>query len=271
MAKTVKPVIYIALGAGVQSTTLLVCSALGLHGVSRADFALFADTRCEPRYVYEHLGRCETFGDQHGIPVVRTSRGDLGKAIDEMAQGRSRRADMPPFFTAPKGILRRRCTREYKVRQILRGVREQLGAGPRSRLPAGVARAMIGFSVDEAHRMKDSRVAWAINTYPLIDAGLSRQDCEHILKDHGWGAVGRSACTFCPYHRNEYWRWLKANHPLDWEDACQADERWRDLSKGGVDRPVFLHQSRVPLRVADLGGTDEPDGFGNECEGGCGI
>ena len=41
---------YLSLGAGVQSTALLVISAHGLYGCPRADLAIFADTQDEPAY-----------------------------------------------------------------------------------------------------------------------------------------------------------------------------------------------------------------------------
>ena len=47
---------YISLGAGVQSSALLVCSLLGLHRVPRADVAIFADTQNEPPHVYRRVG-----------------------------------------------------------------------------------------------------------------------------------------------------------------------------------------------------------------------
>jgi len=46
---------YASLGAGVQSTALVVLSTLGLHGCPRADCAIFADTQDEPAWVYRRF------------------------------------------------------------------------------------------------------------------------------------------------------------------------------------------------------------------------
>lgn len=45
----------LSLGAGVQSTTLLLMACEGL--LPRLDYAIFADTGWEPQRVYEHLDR----------------------------------------------------------------------------------------------------------------------------------------------------------------------------------------------------------------------
>jgi len=62
----------------------------------------------------------------------------------------------------------------------------------------------------------------------------------------------------CPNSRNARWAALKAEHPDLFERACQLDEHIRNGS--GFNRrgnqplkgQLFIHYSRVPLRVADL-------------------
>lgn len=96
---------YLSLGAGVQSTALLVMSNLGLHGCPRADVAIFADTQDEPAYVYEHLAALEAWSE---IPVRRVTAGRLSDAGEGFLR--------IPAFTetaAGTGMLRRQCTREY--------------------------------------------------------------------------------------------------------------------------------------------------------------
>lgn len=60
----------LSLGAGVQSSVLLLMSARGL--LPRLDAAVFADTKWEPRAVYEHLGWLEA---EAGVPLIRTDNG----------------------------------------------------------------------------------------------------------------------------------------------------------------------------------------------------
>jgi hypothetical protein len=66
----------LSLGAGRQSTTLLLLSALG--ELPKLDGAIFADTGWEPEAVYEHLDRLEReVAGPAGIPVYRVARGNL--------------------------------------------------------------------------------------------------------------------------------------------------------------------------------------------------
>lgn len=66
----------LSLGAGVQSTTLLMLSAEGV--LPKLDAAIFADTGWEPRSVYEHLDRLEEeIARPAGIPIYRVNNGNL--------------------------------------------------------------------------------------------------------------------------------------------------------------------------------------------------
>ena len=57
----------LSLGAGVQSTVLALMAAEGtLPGL---DGAIFADTRWEPRRVYDHLDRLEKVLADAGLPL----------------------------------------------------------------------------------------------------------------------------------------------------------------------------------------------------------
>ncbi|MBM9506854.1 hypothetical protein ITX44_20355 [Streptomyces sp. KK5PA1] len=65
-----------SLGAGVQSSTLLLLAAEGR--LPALDAAVFADTRWEPRAVYEHLDRLEReVAEPAGIPIPRVSAGHI--------------------------------------------------------------------------------------------------------------------------------------------------------------------------------------------------
>ena len=61
----------LSLGAGVQSSTLLLMAEAG-EIEPRPDAAIFADTGWEPAAVYQHLDWLET---QTSIPIHRVSNG----------------------------------------------------------------------------------------------------------------------------------------------------------------------------------------------------
>lgn len=265
---------YLNLGAGVQSSALLVCSALGLHGVPKADVAIFADTGDEPQYVYDYVALLGEWAGERGVPVETVSRGVLSRTMIEQ-QANGGRFVTPPLFVALKGgsegMLMRQCTVEFKVDPIERRVRELLGLAPRQRAKHVMARALLGISIDEALRMKPARRTWIHNCFPLVDAGLTRRDCERIVVDAGLPMPKKSACVFCPYHSDAFWENMKANEPLEFARAVAFDKAIRSPI-GGRTQEAFVHRSLKPLDEVDFNPMrDQVDMFGNECEGMCGV
>lgn len=270
----------ISLGAGIQSTALSICSAAGLHGVPKADGAVFANTQDELPDTYEHLSVLSAWMEDGGIPVRIGTQGHLGDHVLNGRHGDGRKSSfetIPAFTMSPegkRGELARYCTRDYKLRVIKREIRKMLGLKP-GQVAKGrfKVRSLIGISLDEAHRMKDATDDWMENAYPLVDAKLTREDCKKIITDHGFALPTRSACYYCPYHRNDYWGWLKRERPEQFARAVDFDRKIRDYSRAGVVQPVYLHDSLRPLEEIDFENECQLslDGFGNECEGMCGV
>ena len=266
--------IYISFGAGVQSTALLVCSNLGLYDVPRADVAIFSDTGDEPSWVYECLERMKAWSE---IPVEVVSAGCISEDTVARHKGqRTRFAAIPGWTPGDDGRaspLRRQCTREYKIDPIEKRVRAWLGFAKGQRIAGrATATAMIGISLDEVTRMKPSRTPWTENSYPLVDAGLRREDCSRIVVEAGLPKPRKSSCVFCPYHSDSFWRGLRGDHPNEFEKAATFDEAIRDMSKSGGRGKVYLHRSLIPLRDIDFdqqGRIDFGDLEDEECEGGC--
>jgi hypothetical protein len=260
---------YLSLGAGVQSTALYFMSARGDHGVPRANCAIFADTGDEPFWVYDTLSRI--VAAKAGIPVHLVTAGCLSSDIFTRRNGFVAIPAYTRFSdTGEIGITRRQCTREYKIEPIERKVRELLGYKPRQRIKKQ-ARVMIGISLDEVVRMKPSRTKWITNCWPLVDARLRRSDCLGYLSALGFAEPQRSACVFCPYHSNRYWRQLRDHAPQEWGRAVSFDRDIRDMSKSGVKGQVFIHRSGVPLDEVEFIDDKQPSLFESECEGMCGV
>jgi hypothetical protein len=153
---------YLSLGAGIQSSTCLLLAVQGK--IASFDAAVFADTGWEPAAVYTHLDRLERLAAAAGIPVVSVSTGDIRADALDPAQ---RFASMPLFTLGPngeRGMARRQCSSEYKIKPIKAEVRRRLGYPHPQRIPAGlVAEISIGISVDEVHRARDADVAYMGN------------------------------------------------------------------------------------------------------------
>ena len=262
---------YLSLGAGVQSTALLILSAQGK--CQRADVAIFADTGDEPSWVYRHVEWLKAWSS---IPIEVVQQGHL--SVDVLARHKGQRtrfAAIPAWTSGEDGRaapLRRQCTREYKIQPIERKVRSLLGLKKGERAKGRVhVTALIGISLDEATRMSPSRTPWITNAYPLVDLGLRRLDCLRVIREAGVPTPRKSSCVFCPYHGDEYWRTLKRDFPKEFERAAEFDDGIRDMSKSQVRGKVFLHRSLRPLRIIDFDAQGRlfADGYENECEGGC--
>lgn len=146
------------LGAGWQSSRILLGSELG--ELPTFDACVFADTRWEPKAVYDHLAWMESYCTRNKI--VRVSAGDLrADSIEFRANRRSsdgkRFASIPAFTKNADGTTgrtKRQCTKEYKIIPIERWIRrELLGLAHGQRVPSGlIVRQWYGISDDEGQR-----------------------------------------------------------------------------------------------------------------------
>lgn len=271
----------ISLGAGVQSSTMALMASRGvLPNSDKVIGCIFADTGDEPASVYTWLKWLES---NLRFPVYTVQKGVISKdsliVYTSKKSGKTYIKSLIPAFTlqpdGKKGLLGRKCTADYKVMQILRKARE-LAAIKRGQKTVGVVQ-WIGISKDEAHRMKPSKVAWARNTWPLIDADMSRRDCLDWMKANGYPEPPRSACVYCPFHSDAEWRRLKQHEPSEFERAVKFEKDLqiaasKQVALTGVP---YLTRRCVPLDTIDFSenqkGYQQLDMFGNECEGLCGV
>lgn len=276
--------IILSLGAGVQSSAVLLMSIRGL--LPKIDHAIFADTGWEPPDVYQHLEWLEKQAKVAGIPLHRVENGSIRDGainqVDGSKNGGKRWGGMP-FHTlsadGKRGIARRQCTEEYKINPLTRFVkREILGLRKGQKVPKdAVIDQWFGISADEPQRMRSSPDKWRRYCYPLIglpDDYLGkpwrRWDCINWLKEnYPDRVIPRSSCIGCPFHSDDEWRRLKESFPQSFADAVEIDKRIRNLQ--GMNAKTFLHRSCKPLGEVDLSESAQIDLFGNECEGMCGV
>lgn len=256
----------ISLGAGVQSTTMALMAA---HGeiTPMPDCAIFADTKWEPRRVYEHL-KWLMSPNVLPFPVHVVTGGNLrNDTVAGMNSTGQQFASVPWFTLSPRGkpgMGRRQCTKEYKLRPIQRKVIELLGGHP-----AGGCEMLIGISTDEAWRKKSSRVKYIINRHVLLEKEMSRRDCVAWLSAKGYPEPPKSSCVGCPFHSDSEWRALI---PDEFDDAIEIDRIIR--RQPGRRGEQFMHAKRIPLDQVDLSTAEERGQlnlFLNECEGMCGV
>jgi hypothetical protein len=277
----------ISLGAGVQSSTMALMAA---HGeiTPTPDAAIFADVGDEPTNVYEWLDYLESIITNplrvdHPFPVYRVKH-KSGLSLSAVAprlklaktSGNTYLEDMIPAYLKGAdghiGMSPRHCTKTFKVNTVRRKTRELLGG----KTPAGAVHMWIGISTDEAQRMKPAPVKYIINKWPLVEMGISRQDCFRWMEKAGYPRPPRSSCVFCPFHSNSEWRHLKENDPASFQKAVDFEKVYSAAISKATSlhaTAAFLHKSGVPLDQADFtdGDPNQLDMFGNECEGMCGV
>lgn len=265
----------ISLGAGVQSSTLLMMADRGEIQIDGQTiipkYAIMSDTGNEPQLVYKWLEFLQS--KVQNIEIVLTQNGHIVNDILSGIENNTRFASVP-FFTkdkyGKKGILWRQCTNEYKIMAVRKEIRKLLGYGANGRVKEKV-RLWMGISTDEIQRVKPSQVKYIENVFPLIDYDMSRQDCLNWFSDNKLPLPPRSSCIICPYHSNDHWQHMKEHDPVSWKMAVEFDKKIRNMPK--LNSEVFLHRQCVPLDEVVFNDDKQMtfDDFTNECEGMCGV
>lgn len=275
--KGVKKYKVLSLGAGTQSSVLALMAEQGWGGLEKPDIAVFADTKWEPPHVYKHL---EWLEKQLSYEVAHVSAGNIREnVLAGVTPDGNKFLDMPLFLTNADGshaVAARQCTAHYKINPIHKYLRKKLNLEPGKRAPKDIQVEMwMGISVDESHRIKDSRDEWITNRYPLIEMELSRaQLYKWFGERYPDRTLPRSACIGCPYHTNMEWKWLKENDPESFQDAVFIDRVIRDVPhlRGTLKGVGYLHRDRKNLDVVDFDKEEDYDDFmASECEGVCGV
>lgn len=271
-----EPIHMISLGGGRQSSRIALGAARG-EIAPMPVAAIFADTQAEPASVYKWLDWLEK---QLPFPVHRVTQGSLSEDALTMRKrkdgnGQWSPSGVPHFSINPDGSFgqgNRQCTSDFKLAPLMREQRRIL-----KERGAKQAVCWIGISLDEAYRMKPSRVKYVTHRWPLIEMRETAADCLKWFVDRGLPKPPRSACVFCPYHSDKEWRRLRDEEPEEFAKAVQFERDYTEIK--AQQKPVsgaipFLHAKRIPLDQVDFS-TEEERGqlnmFNNECEGMCGV
>jgi hypothetical protein len=270
------------MGFGVQSVTVAAMACLG--DLPRPDFAVFADPQWEGARTYSYARWFTAWAAERGLRII-TAKSPSHIAVDAL-DAKKRWASMPLWTLGKDGkpaMLRRQCTREYKIQVVARTIRQELGLQPRQRVKVPVT-VWLGISLDEVTRIKPSRIGWLRNAWPLVGMyegekravhsdpaprAIRRSDCVEYLRAKGIPVPPKSACIGCPYRSDRGWAYMKKHRADEFSAACSFDNNVRRV-RPGVRSPVYLHRSLTPLETVNFG-EDHPDMFDDECEGYCGL
>jgi hypothetical protein len=238
----------------------------------KPDLIVFSDPGWESKETYDDLKQTMNDMKSHGIEIVVTSKGNIRDDIYNGVNQNKRFVSLP-FFTlnqkGEKGMVRRQCTKEYKIEPVHKAIREFLGYKPRQRVKHQVT-LWLGISTDEIQRMKPSRTKWMTHRFPLIEKEISRLDCLNYMERNDIVRPPKSSCIGCPFHDDYTWRDMKMNRPDEFLEAVRMDNEIRKLPR--FKGQLYLHRSCVPLDEVDFQENQlEFDYFINECEGHCGL
>ena len=230
---------FISLGCGVQSAAMVALAEQKKITVPQA--AIFADTGDEPSWTYDFLEKMRKREKWVSIHTCQSHYGSLSQFTQN-----KRFISAPVFSTddkEKKSMGQRQCTFLFKVYPVYNKIRE-LTKTVRKRLPKGHFKVMLGISTDEEHRRKPAQKQWVQNVFPLMELGLSREDCKQICLDFYGEIPKKSSCTFCPYKSRSDFYDMKINHPEDFKKAVEFDEMIRDLQP---KRKNYVLRDRIPL------------------------
>lgn len=261
------PLRVVAHGGGVQSTALLVLSAQRKIDFPVHLFCNVGDDSEHPaslKYVREVS---IPYANEHGVELLELHRTwkDGREPLTLKQLELHRKGVSIPMRGALTGApMSRGCTADFKVAVISKWLRAH---GATKETPATIG---IGFSVDEMERAKQSQDAREIRQFPLLELGLTRQDCLNLIADAGLPEPGKSSCYFCPFHRPQVWAEMRRDEPELFEKAAQFEDdiRAKEIEAG---RPApFLTRLGRPLRECIGPAQDTLPGFGSDIgEDGC--
>lgn len=252
----------LSMGAGVNSTALLL--------ISKPDLVLFADTGSEKPGTYLHIEKAlKPYCAEREIPFITVRREGKSKyAVWPLHEYYEKKARVP--FRK-----NRETTVMWKLRPLYKWVKTN----------ANPCEMLIGIDAGEVHRMRDSGVAWITNKYPLIEQGLTRSDCQQIIRKHGWPLPEKSGCWCCPFNSLAAWQDMKLRYPDLYKRAMALEEsarqKWHaDKSHFHSSGPLIKLDKRFNNRTLDdsyQNSTDQSEPFhgifendeSEECTGTC--
>jgi len=201
----------ISYGGGVQSTAMVIMAMRHQWPVDEIVHVDLLDAESPDTREYVARFR-EWLRDEYGREITVIERDLYGDMIAN-----------PSFTPVPwhgkyeAFMLRRQCTRQYKVEPVTRYLTQ--------RYQQGLIKLMLGISADEWHRMRQSSHSRIEHVYPLVEEMISRRHCLEIIRSAGLELPQKSSCWLCPYRSTgSQWALLK-KYPRLQEMARELEDR----------------------------------------------
>jgi hypothetical protein len=230
-------------GGGVQSVAALVLASQGKIDYRTFIFANVGDDSEYPATMAYLRDVAIPFAETHGLEMVevrKTKRDGTTETLLEKLYRTKRSIDIPVrMYNGAPG--KRGCTADFKIKPVAKEMRRR---GATKASPGMVG---IGISLDEWTRMKGSQLPHIINDYPLVEMGITRQDCLKIIKDAGLAIPPKSSCFFCPFHSIPVWQDLWSKEPELFARAVQLERMINERRASMGLQSLWLTSRARPL------------------------
>jgi hypothetical protein len=199
-------------------------------------------------YLHEHA---IPYAEAHGLTIHVVQRWNSRRQQHETLWDRimrdgSNSVPIPVYFK-PDGMPGgRACTGEFKIEVVKKWILER-GATPED--PAHVA---IGISLDEFQRMRDSKDAFQVLDYPLIDLRMTRNDCQRVIREAGLPVPPKSSCFFCPFHRLGVWQELYDKHPDLFAKSVLLERTLNERRAARKEDPEWVAKREAAGKKTDI-------------------
>lgn len=244
----------LSFGAGQDSTTILyrivVDPDFRKTYVKGRLLVIMSDTGDEHLYTYRHVEYIAKFCKRHQIEFyfLRPKDGYHPKGCNGLI----------PWLKKNKCIMSKAfpktCTDNLKIKPIYNFLEQYIGRNIyRRNMPFakskkgfiksyarqyGKIRVLIGISAEEKGRIANDFIqSWMrkslIRIYPLVEAGMTRQDCQDWIKEAGLPLPPPSNCMRCPFMNEIELLWLYRNHP-------KAFWEWVDMERAKIKKSQSL-------------------------------
>ena len=231
---------FISFSGGVESTTMCI-----LYG--KGATAIWCDTGAEHDIMYQRINEVEK-----SLKLIHNNDFNIVRVKNEKHIGLEQYAQKAKYL--PSGQARY-CTRLFKIEPIDNYLSSQ-----------GECELMIGFNADEEGRTGNLELKTNVKyTYPLIDNGLNRIDCETILNQYKLHPnfpvyMLRGGCRMCFFKSEKEYRALyhlnqnEFNKIIDFEEGMQ-DKRlkyYSILSNGKTLRQLANECKQEKLLINEI-------------------
>ena len=217
----------VSYGGGTNSTALLIeCVKRNI----KIDLVLFADTGGERPHTYKYVEVFSEWLVKNGMPeIITVKKAGNGETLEEECL---RMNTLPPIVFGYKT-----CSQKYKGQPQDKFMNNWQPAKDIWKNGEQITK-LIGYDIDESHRIKNYDDKKYKVRYPLVDWIMGRDECIKTIEDSGLCLPGKSACFFCPSSKPSEIKQLQYVYP-------ELAERCKEMESNAKDKVMLKGLGRT--------------------------